>query len=79
MSEEDTLIMPQTATHIASGLTGKGTAAALLLRVRDGWADLSPSQQAECSAILGRLAIALKREHSVATRQPLPLLGRIAS
>ena len=56
-----------TRRHL-SGLTGKGNAAALLIRVRDQWADLSPSQQAEATEILTRLAACLRREHSVLTR-----------
>jgi len=62
-----TISKPTTRRHL-SGLTGKGTAAALLIRVRDGWEQLSPSQQHECSAILERLAVALRREHSVRAR-----------
>jgi len=64
-------------------LTGKGQAAALLVRVRESWDALSPSQQAECGAILERLAVALRREHSLATRAPsparVPLLGRVVA
>jgi len=62
-----TISKPTTRRHL-SGLTGKGTAAALLIRVRDTWDSLSPSQQAECSAILERLAVVLRREHSVRDR-----------
>ncbi len=83
--------MPQTATRPRPGLTGKGTAAALLIRVRDTWDSLSPSQQAECSAILERLHVALRREHSVCQRATavapvpaggnvrMPLLGRVVA
>jgi hypothetical protein len=77
---------PDTAQHTTrprSGLTAKGQAAALLVRVRDRWEQLSPAQQHECAEILGRLAATLRREHSVATRAPspvrVPLLGRVAS
>ena len=73
----------QSTTRPRSGLTAKGQAAALLIRVRDGWEQLSPSQQHECSAILERLAVALRREHSLATRAPsparVPLLGRVVA
>ena len=55
-------------TQISTGLTGKGSATALLVRVRETWDSLSPSQQAECSAIIERLAASLKREHSVRDR-----------
>ena len=75
--------MPQTATRPRPGLTGKGQAAALLVRVRESWDALSPSQQAGCGAILERLAVALRREHSLATRAPsparVPLLGRVVA
>jgi len=64
-------------------LTSKGHAAVALIRVRDGWADLSPSQQAECAELLERLSMAMRREHCVATHAPssarVPLVGRIAS
>ncbi len=61
-------MMPQTATRPRPGLTGKGTAAALLVRVQQHWDDFTPAQQAECSAILARLSVALRREHSVLSR-----------
>jgi len=68
-------------TRPRPGLTGKGQAAALLVRVRDGWEQLSPSQQAECADILARLAVALKREHSVCQRatavSPVPAGGDV--
>ena len=59
-------ITDRTTTRPAVGLTGKGRAAALLIRVREQWERLTPDQQAECSAILGRLSMALRRE------QPCP-------
>jgi len=62
-------MMPQTARRL-SGLTGKGHATVLLIAIRDQWELLSPSQQAECSALLERLSVALRREHSVADRAP---------
>ncbi len=61
-------IAHRTTRRHLSGLTGKGTAAALLIRVRDGWDQLSPSQRAEVTDILERLAVALKRSHSVRDR-----------
>jgi len=54
--------MPQTSTRRLSGLTGTGHAAVLLIAVRDRWELLSPSQQAECGVLLGRLSVALRRE-----------------
>jgi len=81
----------QSTTRPRSGLTAKGQAAALLIRVRDGWEQLSPSQQHECSAILERLAVALRREHSVCQRATavapapagvngrVPLVGRLTA
>ena len=72
---------PHRTTRRLSALTGRGLAVVLLARVRDGWLDYTPSQRAEVTDILEQLAIALKREHSVASRQPspLPLLGRIVA
>jgi hypothetical protein len=58
----------RTTRRRLSALTGKGQAAALLIRVRDGWEQLSPSQQHECAEILEQLAVALRREHSVLSR-----------
>ena len=55
-------------TRRLGALTGKGNATALLIRVRDRWEQLSPSQQAECADLLERLAIALRREHAVRDR-----------
>ncbi len=66
MMTTPTSAKPSTARPLA--LTGKGNAAALLIRVLDRWEQLSPSQQAECGAILERLAVALRREHSVCQR-----------
>ena len=62
-------------------LTPKGRAAVLLIAVRDRWDTLTPSQQQECADILERLSVALRREHSVLTRQPspLPLVGRVVA
>ena len=66
-----------------SGLTPKGRATVALLAVRDRWDSLSPSQQAECAELLGRLSVALRGEPSVADRAPspvrVPLVGRIVA
>ena len=82
---------PDRTTRPRSGLTAKGQAAVLLVRVRDTWADLSPSQQAECSELLARLSVALRREHSVCQRATavtpapaggngrVPLVGRLTA
>ena len=71
----------QSTTRPRSGLTAKGQAAALLVRVRDGWDTFSPSQRAEVADLVDRLSQALRREHSVRDRQParVSLVGRIAS
>lgn len=50
------------STRPVLGLTGKGRAAALLVTVRERWGQLTPEQQVECSAILARLSLALRRE-----------------
>ena len=65
----------------ALGLTGRGRAVVILRQVQARWLELTPSQQAECSALLERLSAALRREHNVLTRQPspLPLIGRISA
>lgn len=63
-------------------LTPKGRAVALLLAVRERWETLTPEQQAECSAILERLAAALRREEvskPSTLPRPLPLIGRIVA
>jgi len=63
-------------------LTEKGRAYLLLAKVRDEWHTFSPSQRAEVADLVERLSQALRREHSVATRQPraaVPLVGRVAS
>ena len=72
-------------------LTSKGRAAALLIRVRDSWDSLTPAQQAECSAILGRLSVALRAEegHVDVTFQSgipqmrrasaVPIIGRLTA
>ena len=83
MSEEDTLIMPQTATRPRPGLTTKGKATVLLMQVRDRWDTFSPSQRAEVAELVDRLSVALRREHSLAARTPaavrVPLLGRLTA
>jgi len=65
----------QSITRRLSGLTGKGHAAVLLIAVRDHWDSLSPSQRQEVAEILERLAVAMRRQHSVG----VPLLGRIVA
>jgi len=64
-------------------LTGKGLAHVLLAQVETRWETFTPSQQAECEHLLERLAVALRREHSVASRAPsparVPLVGRLSA
>ena len=64
-------------------LTGKGLAHVLLAQVETRWETFTPSQQAECEHILDRLAVALKRQHSVTDRTPsavrVPLVGRLSA
>jgi len=74
--------MPQTARRRLSGLTPKGRATVALIAVRDRWELLSPSQQAECAELLGRLSVALRRETCPEYGQvsrPLPLVGRLSA
>ncbi len=63
-----TTTTPQHTTRRASALSGRGLAVVLLARVRDNWPNYTPSQRAECADILERLAVALKRSHSVRDR-----------
>ena len=70
-------MMPQ--SERCYGLTGKGRAAALLITVQQRWEQLTPDQQAECSAILERLAAALRREQAHPVPARVPLVGRVAS
>jgi hypothetical protein len=61
-------------------LTGKGRAYVLLMQVRDRWAELSPQQQAECSAILDRLQAAMRREDACQlARVRVPLVARLSA
>ena len=65
-------------TRPALGLTGKGRAAALLVIVQQRWDHLTPMQQADCAAILERLAAALRREPARPVAARVPLVGRVA-
>jgi len=65
-----------------SGLTPKGRATVALVAVRDQWELLSPSQQAECSALLGRLRVAMRPANTaspVPASGNVPLVGRICA
>ncbi len=77
------IVTRQDDTRISTCLTGKGQAAALLVRVRDGWDTFSPSQRAEVADLVDRLSQALRREHSVSARTTtavrVPLLARITA
>jgi hypothetical protein len=68
-------------TRPALGLTGKGRAAVVLIRVRESWDSLTPDQRAEVAELVARLSVAMRREIVAAPQQsrPLPLVGRIAS
>jgi hypothetical protein len=76
-------------TRPVSGLTGKGRAVALLVKVRDRWGSLTPDQRAEVTDLVARLSVALRRESKSDTvsdfqtlevsRPRVPLVGRIAS
>ncbi len=62
-------------------LTTKARAVVALRQVEQRWETFSPSQQAECTDLVERLRVAMAREHSVASRQPIrvPLLARITA
>ena len=61
-------------------LTAKGLATVALIRVRDGWADLTPSQQAECADLAERLAVALRAAKPASpSHARVPLIGRIVA
>ena len=63
-------------------LTPKGRATVALIAVRDRWGNLSPSQQAECAELLGRLNVALRAANTaspVPAGGTVPLLGRVAA
>jgi len=76
-------IAHRTTRRRLSGLTPKGTATVSLIAVRDTWDTLTPSQRHEATELLERLAVALRREHSVANRAPspvlVPLVGRLSA
>ena len=66
-----------------SGLTGKGRATVALLAIRDHWELLTPAQRRAVDELLGRLSVAMRREHSLANRAPspvlVPLVGRLSA
>jgi hypothetical protein len=64
------------------GLTTKGRATVVLIRIRESWDSLTPDQRAEVADLVAQLAIAMRREEitqSVRISRPLPLVSHIAS
>jgi hypothetical protein len=69
-------------TRPVSGLTGKGRAVALLVKVRDRWDSLTPDQKQEVADLVARLSVAMRRDlvsHSNEVRRPQPLVGRLSA
>jgi hypothetical protein len=72
----------KSTTRPAVGLTGKGRAAVVLIRVRESWDSLSDDQQQECADLVARLAIALKAERNGVNHpnpRSLPLAARLSA
>jgi hypothetical protein len=73
----------KSTTRPVSGLTGKGRATVVLIRVRESWDSLTPDQRAEVAELVARLSVAMRREQMSAeptiARRPLPLVGRISA
>jgi hypothetical protein len=75
-------ITDRTITRPVVGLTGKGRATVVLIRVRESWDSLTPDQRAEVAELVARLAAALRREtlsDDGKNFRPLPLVGRISA
>jgi hypothetical protein len=71
-------------TRPVSGLTAKGRAAVVLIRVRESWDSFTPDQRAEVADLVARLSAAMRRENrsveqTGSARRPLPLVGRITA
>jgi hypothetical protein len=64
----------------AVGLTTKGRATVVLIRVRESWDSLTPDRRAEVAELVARLSVAMRREQVVTrvTNRPLPLVGRLS-
>jgi hypothetical protein len=73
-------MMTQPTERPAVGLTPKGRAAVVLIRVRESWDSLSDGQQQECADLVARLSVALRNEQgnraNRTVSRPLPLIGR---
>jgi hypothetical protein len=71
-------------TRPVSGLTPKGRATVVLIRIRESWDSLTPDQRAEVAELVARLSVAMRNEQAT-SRVPaggnvrVPLVGRIAS
>jgi hypothetical protein len=67
-------------TRPVSGLTPKGRATVVLIRVRDNWGQFTPEQQAEVADLVARLSVATRREPPAnVTHSALPLVGRLSA
>jgi hypothetical protein len=75
-------MMTQPTTRPAVGLTPKGRATMVLIRIRESWDSLTPDQRAEVADLVAQLAAALRRDDvpsGAIIRRPLPLIGRISA
>ena len=79
-------ITDRTTTRPAVGLTTKGRATVLLIRVRGNWEQFTPDQRAEVADLVVRLSVAMRREQgnrSISTvfapRVRVPLVGRLSA
>jgi hypothetical protein len=74
--------IPKHSTRSVVGLTPKGRATVLLIRVRESWDSLSDDQRAEVADLVAQLAAALRAERNGVNHpvsRPLPLVGRISA
>jgi hypothetical protein len=72
----------KSTTRPVVGLTGKGRATVVLIRVRESWDSLTPEQRAEVTELVAQLATALRREEMSRRRdnpRPMPLVGRLSA
>jgi hypothetical protein len=84
LTMENPTITDRITTRPALGLTPKGRATVVLIRVRDNWEQFTPDQRAEVADLVARLSAAMRREvlvenQNLVTRRPLPLVGRISA
>jgi hypothetical protein len=74
----------KSTTRPVVGLTGKGRATVVLIRVRESWDSLTPDQRAEVAELVARLSAALRNEKALSPSHAgvtvrVPLVGRISA